>query len=208
MRPEHRVRAAALAIAFAVSGSFATAAAAPDVPANCAINLIARGDGDTADMTFVPAGTFTMGSNRHRPEERYTHIVSVDGFWIDRTEVTNAQFAKFVAATGYVTLAERGGDAKVHANMPAELLVPGSVAFIMPTDTSRGGSITQWFQYIAGADWRHPEGVGQLDCRSREPPGGSRRLRGRAGLRRLAGAQPPDRGAMGIRSARRARGRG
>jgi formylglycine-generating enzyme len=160
MRPEHRVRAAALAIAFAVSGSFATAAAAPDVPANCAINLIAPGDGDTADMTFVPAGTFTMGSNRHRPEERYTHIVSVDGFWIDRTEVTNAQFAKFVAATGYVTLAERGGDAKVHANMPAELLAPGSVAFIMPTDTSRGGSITQWFQYIAGADWRHPEGPG------------------------------------------------
>ena len=109
-------------------------------------------------MIFIPGGTFTMGSDRHRPEERYTHAVSVEGFWIDRTEVTNAQFAKFVAATGYVTRAERGGDPKIHVNMPKQFLEPGSVAFIMPTDVSRGGSVTQWFQYIAGANWRHPEG--------------------------------------------------
>jgi len=116
------------------------------------------GEGDGVDMVFIPGGNFTMGSDRHRPEERYTHVVSLDGFWIDRTEVTNAQFGKFVAETRYVTLAERGGDPKVHADMPKELLAPGSVAFVMPTDVSRGGSVTQWFQYIAGADWRHPEG--------------------------------------------------
>ncbi|PWT87799.1 MAG: gliding motility-associated lipoprotein GldK [Proteobacteria bacterium] len=109
-------------------------------------------------MAFIRGGAFIMGSNRHRPEERYTHVVQVDGFWIDRTEVTNAQFATFVEATGYVTRAERGGDPKIHTAMPKELMVPGSVAFIMPTDTSRGGRPTQWFQYIAGADWRHPEG--------------------------------------------------
>ena len=99
-----------------------------------------------------------MGSDRHRPEGALYALVRVDGFWIDRTEVTNAQFAKFVAATGYVTLAERGGDPKIHVNMPKQFLEPGSVVFIMPTDVSRGGSVTQWFQYISGANWRHPEG--------------------------------------------------
>jgi formylglycine-generating enzyme len=65
-----------------------------------------------------------------------------------------------VEATGHVTQAERGGDPKIHAAMPKELMVPGSIAFIMPTDTGRGGRISQWFQYIAGANWRHPEGPG------------------------------------------------
>ena len=142
--------------------AFTSAVAAKDLlPAalgSCAAYSGLPGDGDTAGMAFIPAGTFSMGSNRHRPEERSTHIVRVDGFWIDRHEVTNAQFAKFVRATGYRTLAERGGDPKVHANMPKELLAPGSVAFIMPTDTKRGGRMTQWFHYIAGANWRHPEG--------------------------------------------------
>ena len=83
---------------------------------SCAAYGGLQGDGDTAGMVFIPAGTFTMGSDRHRPEERHTHIVRVEGFWIDRHEVTNAQFARFVAATGYVTSAERGGDPKVHPN--------------------------------------------------------------------------------------------
>jgi len=102
-------------------------------------------------MVFVPGGAFSMGSNRHRPEERYTHVVRVDGFWIDRAEVTNAQFAAFVEATGYVTQAERGGDPKIHTAMPKEFMVPGSIAFIMPTDTGRSGRITQWFQYVGGS---------------------------------------------------------
>ena len=64
-------------------------------------------------MAFIPGGSFVMGSDRQQPEERSTRFVRVDGFWIDRIdrhEVTNAQFARFVAATGYVTLAERGLD--------------------------------------------------------------------------------------------------
>jgi formylglycine-generating enzyme len=161
MRSVHRATAAALAIVLATSGSFAISAAAQDIPPDhrsCASGIKPPGEGDAADTVFIPGGGFTMGSDRHRPEERYTHVVRLEGFWIDRTEVTNAQFGKFVAATGHVTLAERGGDPKVHANLPKELLAPGSVAFITPTDLSRGGSVTQWFQYIAGADWRHPEG--------------------------------------------------
>jgi sulfatase modifying factor 1 len=150
MRPHHRVLETTLAVALVASLAIAPAVAAQDVPSarigSCSAYSGLPGEAEADGMTFVPAGTFSMGSNRHRPEERYTHIVRVDGFWIDRTEVTNAQFAKFISATGYITLAERGGDAKLHANMPKELLAPGSVAFIMPTDVSRGGSVTQWFQ--------------------------------------------------------------
>ena len=117
-------------------------------------------DGDTAGMAFVPGGTFVMGSERYQPEERFTHLVRIDGFWIDRHEVTNAQFQKFVEATGYATLAERGPDPKAHPELPKSLLVPGSVVFIPPTDAGRGGRITQWWQYVAGANWRRPAGPG------------------------------------------------
>jgi formylglycine-generating enzyme len=115
---------------------------------------------ETAGMTFIPGGTFQMGSERHRPEERFVHTVRVDGYWIDRHEVTNAQFKQFVEATGYRTLAERGLDPKAHPGMAKELLVPGSVAFIQPTDPRQGGRITQWWQYLPGAHWRQPTGPG------------------------------------------------
>jgi sulfatase modifying factor 1 len=117
-------------------------------------------DNDTAGMVFITGGTFVMGSERHRPEERFTHVVRVDGFWIDRHEVTNAQFREFVAATGYLTLAERGIDPESHPGMPRELLAPGSMTFVKPTDVAGGGRITQWFQYVAGANWRAPTGPG------------------------------------------------
>jgi len=91
-------------------------------------------DSDTAGMVFIRGGTFVMGSERQRPEERFTHTVRVDGFWIDRHEVTNAQFREFVAATGYVTLAERGLDPATHPGMAKELLAPGSVVFVPPTN--------------------------------------------------------------------------
>lgn len=112
----------------------------------------------TSEMAFVPGGAFQMGSDRSLPEERYAHSVRVDSFWIDRHEVTNAQFRKFVEATGYVTRAERGVDSKTHPELSAEVLVPGSVVFISPASLTRGGSLTQWWQYIPGADWRHPTG--------------------------------------------------
>jgi formylglycine-generating enzyme required for sulfatase activity len=109
-------------------------------------------------MVFIPAGDFTMGSDHQRPEERFSRRVHLDGFWIDRTEVTNAQFTEFVAATGYVTLAERGIDPKTRPDLPKELTVPGSIVFVPPTKTS--GRMLEWFQYVPGANWRHPEGPG------------------------------------------------
>jgi formylglycine-generating enzyme len=115
-------------------------------------------DGPTTGMALVRGGKFVMGSDRHRPEERFTHVVSVDGFWIDRHEVTNAQFKQFVDATGYRTLAQRGLDPNAHPHMSKETLVPGSVVFVQPNE--RGGRITQWWQYVPSASWREPTGPG------------------------------------------------
>lgn len=109
--------------------------------------------GDKAGMAFVGGGSFVMGSDRQRPEERFSHVVKVDGFWIDQHEVTNAQFARFVGATGYKTLAERGVDPKTHQSLYA----PGSVLFIQPTDFDQRGR-KQWWKYVNGASWRAPEG--------------------------------------------------
>jgi formylglycine-generating enzyme required for sulfatase activity len=121
---------------------------------------IPPGNDDTAGMAFIAGGTFRMGSERHQPEERFIHAVRVDGFWIDRHEVTNAEFAEFVEATGYVTLAERGLDPKTHPGMTADLTAPGSVTFVPPVRLDRGGDIAQWWQYVKGANWRAPEGLG------------------------------------------------
>jgi sulfatase modifying factor 1 len=116
-------------------------------------------EGETAGMAFIPGGTFIMGSERHQPEERFTHVARVDGFWIDRHEVTNAQFKQFVDATGYATLAERGLDPKANPGLPQELLAPGSIVFAQPSNV-RGRDIPQWWQYVSGANWRQPAGPG------------------------------------------------
>ena len=76
------------------------------------MNMLERQAASTADMIRIPGGTFRMGSDRHYPEEAPVHSVTVDGFWIDPTPVTNAQFRAFVQATGYVTLAEIAPDPK------------------------------------------------------------------------------------------------
>jgi formylglycine-generating enzyme required for sulfatase activity len=146
-------------------GAFATAtaqksAARGELGSCAAYSGVPSDDNDHAGMAFIRGGTFVMGSERQRPEERFTHVVRVDGFWIDRHEVTNAQFREFVTATGYVTLAERGLDAATHPGMPRELLAPGSVVFIPPTNVASGGRITQWWQYVPGASWREPTGPG------------------------------------------------
>src|SRR6185369_16925718 len=83
----------------------------------------------TRDMVWIAGGSFLMGSDHHYREEKPAHRVMVDGFWIDRYEVTNAEFARFVAATHYVTVAERVPKAADYPGAKPELLVPGSVVF-------------------------------------------------------------------------------
>lgn len=115
-------------------------------------------DGETAGMIFIPAGTFRMGSDHHQPEERFTHIARVDAFWIDRHEVTNAQFRKFVDATGYRTLAQRPVDPKAHPDWPQEMLAAGAIVFVPPKEAR--GRDGRWWQFVVGANWRQPRGPG------------------------------------------------
>lgn len=117
------------------------------------------GELDRAEgMTWVPGGAFTMGSDRFYPEEAPLRRVSVDGFWMDTTPVTNRQFAAFVAATGHVTIAEQAPDPADYPGMPPEMAQPGSLVFYkssMPVDTS---DPSNWWRFVHGADWRHPLG--------------------------------------------------
>ena len=114
----------------------------------------------TTGMVWIEGGTFTMGDNRYRREEQVAHQVTVDGFWIDQHEVTNAQFRKFVEETGYVTAAERGLDPKEYPTLPPGLLVPGSMVFHEPESVDNLENINQWWRYVAGANWRNPTGPG------------------------------------------------
>ena len=109
---------------------------------------------------WIPAGTFTMGSDAHYPEEAPAHRVSVPGFWIDRFEVTNAQFAAFVADTGYVTVAERPLDPSQFPGAPAENLLPGSMDFVPTPGPVNLRHLSQWWRWVPGASWQHPEGPG------------------------------------------------
>jgi formylglycine-generating enzyme len=109
-------------------------------------------------MVWVPGGTFAMGTDRGQADARPVHQVTVSGFWMDATEVTNAAYARFVAATGYVTVAERPPKAADIPAADASLLVPGSLVF-MPTDRQVAlDDAGQWWRFVPGADWRHPRG--------------------------------------------------
>ena len=98
-----------------------------------------------------------MGSNHHYPEEAPAHRVRVDGFWIDRTPVTNADFQRFVEETGYVTFAELAPDPAKYPGALPEFLHPGSLVFIKPGKRVDLGACT-WWNFVLGADWRHPLG--------------------------------------------------
>src|SRR6266851_9736285 len=119
-------------------------------------------------MVWIPGGEFTMGSNDPdvSPAERPAHRVRVDGFWMDETDVTNAQFRRFVEATGYVTTAEKTPTleewlkyARPGQRRPTkEELVAGSIVFTPPDHPVPLDNEQLWQRYVHGANWRHPEG--------------------------------------------------
>ncbi|MEM6257758.1 MAG: formylglycine-generating enzyme family protein [Planctomycetota bacterium] len=121
-------------------------------------------------MVFVPGGGFTMGWDgpEGRADESPAHRVRVDGFFMDATEVTNAQFRAFVEATGYITTAERAVEweemkKQVPPGTPkpdAALLQPGSLVFIAPDRPVPLNNIAQWWSWVNGASWKHPQGPG------------------------------------------------
>ena len=109
-------------------------------------------------MVKIPGGTFRMGSDAHYPEEKPAHNVTVDDFYIDPHAITNAEFATFIAETGYLTFAERPLDPKLYPGARADMLKPGSAVFRMPTQSMRPRDLRDWWEYVPGANWHHPEG--------------------------------------------------
>jgi len=123
--------------------------------------VVADGQGTPnppADMVWVPSGEFTVGSDTHYPEERPTYRARVEGFWIDKYPVTNARFARFVADTGYVTFAEIAPNAVDYPGALSEMLHPGSLVFTNPFHPVDLSDMRNWWTFVFGADWRHPQG--------------------------------------------------
>ena len=131
-------------------------------------------------MTWIPAGTFTMGTDdpESYPAERPAHRVQLDGFWIDTTEVTNAQFKAFTDATGYITMAERKPEWEQLKQQlppgtpppPRSSLVAGSLVFVQPEQAVSTEDPAAWWRWTPGADWKHPEGPrSDLDGRWNHP---------------------------------------
>jgi formylglycine-generating enzyme len=112
------------------------------------------------DMIRIEGGTFRMGSERHYPEEAPVHRVTVDGFWIDRTPVTNRQFREFVRATGHVTLAEIVPKAEDYPGALPHMLRAGSLVFSPPDYPISLSDWSRWWAFTFGASWLKPYGKG------------------------------------------------
>ena len=122
------------------------------------------------DMAWIPGGTFRMGSDDFYPEERPVHDVTVDGFWMDDHPVTVAEFRQFVNATGHITLAEQPPNPADYPGADPDLLVPGSLVFRRTRGPVDLDDYSNWWSWVPGAEWRHPEGPGStLDGRERHP---------------------------------------
>lgn len=132
-------------------------------------------------MVWIPGGEFSMGAQdppdvsdaltMHAAADAHpVHRVFVDGFWMDETEVTNDEFAVFVDATGYVTVAERTPRAQSFPGVPPEALVPGSAVFSAPAGPVSLHDALQWWSYVPGASWRRPLGpASSIEGKGREP---------------------------------------
>jgi formylglycine-generating enzyme len=143
---------------------------------------VIEGDGvhGPRGMMWIPGGEFIMGSGDPlaKPNEKPAHKVRVHGFWMDRAPVTNAQFSAFVEATGYVTTAERSPrwetlKAQLPRGTPSpsdDVLVPGAMVFVGTAGPVDLSDYTQWWRYVPGANWRHPQGPGSSIVGKEEYP--------------------------------------
>jgi formylglycine-generating enzyme len=124
----------------------------------------------TKDMILIPHGTFAMGSDKHYQEEAPAHTVTVNSFWMDKFAVTNEQFETFVNETKYITVAERPPRAEDYPGAKPEMLRPASVVFQKARGPVDLRNHYNWWTYVLGADWRHPEGPkSSIENRSLHP---------------------------------------
>ncbi|OBI84685.1 formylglycine-generating enzyme family protein [Mycobacterium sp. E740] len=122
------------------------------------------------DLVWIPPQTTVIGSDGHYPEEAPAREVSVEGFWIARHQVTNVQFAEFIAATSYVTVAERPVDPAMFPDAPEQNLQPGSMVFHRTRGPVDLRHLNSWWTWTPGASWRHPVGpLSSIDKRADHP---------------------------------------
>ena len=139
-------------------------------PEGAKINANKPPDPAPEGMAWIPGGWFWMGSeDEDFPDSKPVHLVYVDGFWMDKTEVTNEEYARFVKAAGYVTVAEKQADPKDFPGIPAKNLKPFSIVFkqLGPNDMFDLKSHQGWWDIGYGASWKHPEGP-KSDLKGRE----------------------------------------
>ena len=122
---------------------------------------------DSSKMIFVPGGTFKMGSLNFA-DAQPIHEVTLNSFYIDEHEVTNAQYAQFVKETGYITVAERELNPNDFPGVDPAVLVPGSAVFICQSHVSDLSNHLQWWDYVAGANWKLPDGEGSTNSKDWE----------------------------------------
>lgn len=122
------------------------------------------------DLVWIPSQTATLGSDRHYPEEAPARAADVEGFWMMARAVTNSQFAEFVDATAYLTVAERPLDPADYPDAPPENLQPGSMVFTRTTGPVDLRHLNLWWTWTPGASWRHPVGpLSSIDKRADHP---------------------------------------
>lgn len=142
-------------------GMFSSASTSPNA-SHCTQTVFAHVPPSGAarpGMVWLPGGEFSMGSDNSKfADARPWHRVRLGGFWIAKTTVTNDQFARFVRATHYVTVAERRPSQKDFPGVPAADLVAGSLVFTPPVHPVELNDDRQWWRYVPGASWRHPDG--------------------------------------------------
>ena len=165
MKPIHyRLRKAGIVLSFGLLliayGTAPAQGSAPAIKAETASTAKACPNFAPDAQVYVPAGSFSMGDTAF-PSEGPIRPERAGGFWMDVHEVTNAQFARFVAETGYITVAERKPDARLYPNLPPGLLVPGSSVFkLRDRKRAMAGDVSAWWSFVPGAYWRAPEGPG------------------------------------------------
>lgn len=130
-------------------------------------SIVTRADTSTEGMVWIEGGKFEMGCEKcNMPDAVPVHPVQVSGFWMDETPVTNEQFEAFVNATGYKTVAEQPLSKEEFPQLSEEERKPGSIVFTPPSSSVQLDNPAQWWRFVHGADWKHPEGPGS-DIRNR-----------------------------------------
>ena len=109
-------------------------------------------------LVQIPAGRYRIGSDRFYPEEAPSREIEVASFLIERTPVTNHQFAAFVRSSGYLTVSERAADPQLYPALSPEQRQPASIVFQPPPASVDRSQPRQWWSLVAGANWRYPRG--------------------------------------------------